>query len=374
MKPVWVVGAGPAGASTALALLSQGVEVTVLERRLGVGPRVCGAFLDAEAIRHLDSLGLKETAQNKGIPVTSTTISVGSGKERLLNFKEPGLALSRPVLEQILLDAVRERGGKVRFGVVAKREVFPVVGIRGPGLTPEDSPTLSADQVIWADGRFSGEDPARLMKKENVWYGWNASFSRIAQKPGEMSLFFLPYGYVGILTFKDGTSNLCGLKRREDAPLDWGAVFHETRAQSPCFRRRTEGATLLSPWRSVGPLPFTGGLRSPEGEFRVGDAVAVGDPFMGEGIGRALGSGPLLVQAWALHPSWDEAFFVAFRRLWRSAYGRRFKLGNMFRWILNRPRFSNLALKAVLARPCLIKFFLPFFHNTGKVGELGVEC
>lgn len=356
-----MVGAGPAGASVALALLGRGMEVTVLERRPGLGSRVCGAFLDAEAIRHLDSLGLGKIVREQSVPVPSTWVSVGSGRERCVDFPMPGLALSRPDLERILLDAVKERGGKVRWGVVATAEDFRTVSVQGPGLTLEEPRTLSGDVVIWADGRFSRQDP--IEKGPHAWYGWNATFSGIAQKPGEMSFFFLPNGYIGILTFKDGTSNLCGLQRRQASLLDWGAVFEETRTQSACFRRRTEGSTPVTPWRGVGPLPFTGGLGPDDGAIRVGDAAAVGDPFMGEGIGRSLGSGSLLARAWDLHPEGGDAFYTAFRHLWRSSYGGRFKLGNAFRWLLNHPLFSRPVLNLALAQPGLVQLFLPLFHG-----------
>lgn len=450
MKTVLVVGGGPAGASAALGLLGLGMDVTILERRPTFGPRVCGAFLDEEAVSHLNALGLENKVRALGVEVVSTWVSTGSGKERRLGFPASGLALPRPDLERLLLDAVKERGGKLRWGVAAKthltrmspsplegesrdgggvdggrprlshppprssdrasrkcregeppsggedeRTIFThgkynvvgndepcgrrrhegadegraegpgVVSVQGPGLTPAEPRELFADMVVWADGRFSCQGSPAIVNRSPAWYGWNASFSGIAQAPGEMSLTFLPNGYVGILTFKDGTSNLCGLIRRQESPLDWDTVFEEARDQSPPFRRRTDGAMLLTPWRGVGPLPFTGGLRPDDGMIRVGDAAAVGDPFMGEGIGRALASGPLLTQAWTQQPT-HEGFNDTVRRLWNVSYGRRFQLGNGFRWILNHPWVARPALSSVLLRPSASKILLSLFHGYSK--------
>lgn len=357
------MGAGPAGASTALALLKRGVDVTVVERRLGLGPRVCGAFLDGEAIRNLETLGIGESVHARGVPVPSTLVSVGSGPDHRLNFTTPGLALPRPELEEILLEAVKNRGGKLRWGATAKRLSPQEVSVQGPGVTPADPPTLFADTVIWADGRFSRQEGPPPKNRIHGWYGWNATFSGIAQKPGEMSLYFLPNGYVGILTFKDGTSNVCGLKRRGKIALDWASVFEETRNQSPSFKHRTEGATRLSAWRGVGPLPFTGGLRSDDGSIYVGDAAAVGDPFMGEGIGRALGSGPLLIQTLGTALPQNVDFQKKFHQQWSASYGRRFWLGNLLRWLLNHPRLSAIVLNSILKRRLLAEGLLPIFHG-----------
>ncbi len=375
------------------------MDVTVLERRPAFGPRVCGAFLDAEAIRHLDSLGLKDKARALGVDVLSARVSVGSGNERALALPVPGLALPRPELERILIDAMVQRGGNLRWGVIAQPEepnhaVYPPPRVEeegvpkgafvpegrmrgsgrrrvllGTGIGSGETHVFSADLVIWADGRFSGQGPPAIKKGPPAWFGWNAVFKDVDQLPGEMSLHFLPDGYVGLLTFKDGTSNLCGLKRRRGTPLDWETVFNETKERSPSLQRRMERATPLSPWRGVGPLPFTHGLRPDDGRIRVGDAAAVGDPFMGEGIGRALGSGPLLAQALRLSSSGNDSFYEIFRRLWRTSYGRRFQLGNILRWFLNHPRVSIRALDSLLARPMIARFLLPLFHGGFRTGK-----
>ncbi|MBK8574996.1 MAG: FAD-dependent monooxygenase [Elusimicrobia bacterium] len=363
MTTALVVGAGPAGASAALALLGEGMEVNVLERRPCVGPRVCGAFLGAEAVRHLDTLGLGDRARDQGVLVSSTKVSVGDGKERTVHFPVPGLSLPRPELEQILLDAVKERGGNVRWGASGKPAGPAAVSVQGPGWTPADPPIISADYVIWADGRFSGQESTSKGYAGPAWYGWNATFSGVDQPPGDMSLHFLPDGYVGLVTFKDGTSNLCGLKRRRGNSLEWGTVFNETKEQSASLRQRMAHATLSSPWRGVGPLPFTGGLRHDDGLIRVGDAAAVGDPFMGEGIGRALGSGPLFAQAWNQQFPHDDALNKTFRRTLNVSYGRRFHLGNVLRWVLNSPRMAGPILNLAVGQPRLARILLPLFHG-----------
>jgi len=56
--PVVVVGAGPTGVTTALALAVHGVPTVVLERRAEVHPLPRAVHLDDEAVRVLQSIGV----------------------------------------------------------------------------------------------------------------------------------------------------------------------------------------------------------------------------------------------------------------------------------------------------------------------------
>jgi hypothetical protein len=84
---------------------------------------------------------------------------------------------------------------------------------------------------------------------------------------------------------------------------------------------------------------------------------------MGEGIGRALGSGPLLIQALGTALPQNVDFQKKFHQQWSASYGRRFWLGNLLRWLLNHPRLSVITLKFILKRRRLAKALLPIFHG-----------
>ena len=54
---VVVVGAGPAGAATAILLAEHGLSVRLLDRARFPRPKICGEYLSPEAPRLLDRLG-----------------------------------------------------------------------------------------------------------------------------------------------------------------------------------------------------------------------------------------------------------------------------------------------------------------------------
>jgi 2-polyprenyl-6-methoxyphenol hydroxylase-like FAD-dependent oxidoreductase len=55
---VVVVGAGPAGAATAILLAERGHAVTLLDKAAFPRPKICGEYLSPEGARVLDRLGV----------------------------------------------------------------------------------------------------------------------------------------------------------------------------------------------------------------------------------------------------------------------------------------------------------------------------
>ncbi len=63
---VVVVGAGPAGAATAILLAERGWSVALLDKAGFPRPKICGEYLSPEAARILDRLGVLKTVDQAG--------------------------------------------------------------------------------------------------------------------------------------------------------------------------------------------------------------------------------------------------------------------------------------------------------------------
>src|SRR2546422_10933307 len=85
---VVVVGAGPAGAATAILLAGAGHAVTLLDRARFPRDKICGEYLSPEASRILDRLGALKAVEAGAPPLPGMRITpppgppVGGGHPR----------------------------------------------------------------------------------------------------------------------------------------------------------------------------------------------------------------------------------------------------------------------------------------------------
>jgi 2-polyprenyl-6-methoxyphenol hydroxylase-like FAD-dependent oxidoreductase len=351
MDEVLIVGAGPAGLSAALALSARGLAVTVFEQHPAPPPRVCGAFINPEGTRHLATLGVLDEVRQAGA-VAVTTARLAATRDREVDIPidrdgVSGLAVPRPVLEQVLADNLTRRGGVINWGSrvahANRDDVGWCLDIRNGTATSQRRAPL----LIAADGRFSSLSGRQPTRGRQGWFGWNATWAGVQNPPGHLSLHFYRSGYVGVLVFGDGLTNVCGLTRRHlgDSTTSWEEVCSHAVGEQPALAHLLRGANRVSAFRGVGPLPFSSRMWSAGGPLLAGDAAAVGDPYMGEGISRALGTGPaLLASLGDAHDVADATIQPVYARVWRQHYHPRLRLGTATRLLLAHPRVMSAML------------------------------
>jgi len=367
-----VVGAGPAGLSAAIALRGAGADVIVLEQHTLPPPRVCGAFINPEGASHLEALGVSRLLLDAGaVPVTECRVTWPGGRDArvpIVRGGRAGLALPRPTLERVMADHLVSLGGAVRWGARVLRTDRDGEGWSVEMLSGLTRHVATAPLLIVADGRFSSLSGRQTRKTRAGWFGWNATFAGIDQEPGSLSLHFGRDSYVGLLTFNDGSTNVCGLTHSDGAgPLRWEDVLAAGVGQDRVLADLLRGATRVDAFRGVGPLPFSRAMWGGLGPLVAGDAAAVGDPYMGEGISRALGTGPVLTAALASGGLKAIAGVAArYNTIWRARYRSRLWVGTVARRILDRPRLAAPLLGRVVSRPALLRFVLSVAHGPGR--------
>ncbi|HYW50530.1 MAG TPA: FAD-dependent monooxygenase, partial [Gemmatimonadaceae bacterium] len=217
-----IVGGGPAGAASAWALASQGLDVIVLDKAVFPRDKPCAEYLSPQGSRILDAMGVLGTveqagaAQLAGMRVRSPDGGVIHGEfaaqHGFSGFRDRGLALRRRHLDPILLSAARRAGASIREGVGVEHLVIEggiVCGVRA--RIDGELRELRAPLVIGADGLRSNvarklDLSARLPWPRRVAFVAHYRDVRGIGAHGEMHVE--RDGYVGLADVGHGETNV----------------------------------------------------------------------------------------------------------------------------------------------------------------------
>jgi flavin-dependent dehydrogenase len=375
---VIVVGAGPAGAATAILLAEQGARVLVLDRARRRHPKICGEYLGPEAARILDRLGVLKAldaagaAPLRGMRITAPDGTAVTGTHRAIGawrpYRDHALGVARDTLDGALVDRLRARPADLREGV----RVTDVVreGPRVVGVTAADGPgparVFRGAVVVGADGRHSVvaqrlgcRRPHRLRRVALVTYAEGVDGCR---DHGE--IFIDPPDYAILNPLAPDRINLSLVVPVEHlAP--WSArleTFFSARVrQLPHLAARLAGARRVAPVRALGPLAYRVVPPREEGVLLVGDAGGFYDPLTGEGIFTALREAELAAEAIAgalRTGDLGRSLQDRLARARRAAFRDKHVFTRALQAIVGRRRVANLAGRVLARRPHLVDLIL----------------
>jgi geranylgeranyl reductase family protein len=317
-----VVGAGPAGAATAILLAEQGFSVVLLDRARFPRDKICGEYLSPEGARILDRLGVLSTVEARGArPLRGMRILAPDGTLLVGDYPADGpwhgyrphaVAVRRRVLDQALVERAREVGVSVREGVRVvdllhdgRRVAGVVAEPVGPGLRPAGAERVLARLVVAADGRASVVAERLGLRRPHRWLhrlALVADVEGVSCDPERGEIVLAPPTYSILNPVAAGVGNLSLVipleeGRRHKANL--AEYFDATTRALPGFRDRLRDAQRTGPVHALGPLAYDVLPPRDGGVILVGDAGGFLDPFTGEGIYAALRSAELAAEVGA---------------------------------------------------------------------------
>ena len=389
---VIVVGAGPAGATTAFYLAQSGLDVLLLEKARFPREKVCGDGLTPRAVKALVGMGISVTEQdgwvrNKGLRV------IGAGKRmelpwpELASYPGYGLVRTRHDLDETLARRAQKAGARLLESVTVTGPVLSertgrITGVTARLTDGEDGErTYAARVVVAADGNSSRLSVAMGLRKRDdrpLGVAVRTYFKTPRHDDDYLESWLdlwdgdrlLP-GYGWIFGMGDGTSNVgLGLLNTsaafghtdyhallrtwlEGMPAEWG--FTEENRTQPI-----RGAAL--------PMGFNRTPHYYQGLLLAGDAGGMVNPFNGEGIAYAMETGEILartiVQALArARRAETERVLAGYPRALSEAYGGYYAVGRVFVKAIGRPGLMRFATKHSMSRPALMAFALKLLAN-----------
>ena len=373
---VVVVGAGPAGAATAILLAGDGYQVILLDRARFPRDKVCGEYLSPEASRMFDRLGVLKAVEARARPLCGMRITAPDGtvivgdyprEGRWRGYRDYALTIPRRDLDAILVERARELGVTVREAVRVTDIVLAgqrVVGVEAVGLHPHAGPQrITASLVVAADGRASVV--ARRLGLVHP-HRWLARVALVAYAEGIATdrargeIFLAPPAYAIVNPMADELANLSlvvplSVARHHRGHL--GAYFDRATRALPGLGARLGAARRVSPVRALGPLAYRVAAPAHDGVVLVGDALGFLDPFTGEGVHTALRSAELAAEVAgpALRTGDLSRAALAPVHARRAAEfdGKR-RVATLLQLIIGRPRLASHVVRRLRRRPAAL--------------------
>lgn len=344
---VIVIGAGPAGLTTARALVTEGRSVVVLEEHEHVGQPVhCTGLLGLDAFNELDLP--KHTIRT----VLRSARFRGAGG-RTIAVDAHGVAaavVDRAAFDRELARGAVEAGADIRCGHRVQRiQIDPhrvVVCATVPDGAGERIEGRACVLACGAQYRFNRQlglgIPRAYLQTAQV----EAPFATLDSVEIDLDRTIAPGGFAWVVPFAtdDGTAARVGLMASSDAASRF-ARYHtalSTRFAIP------DHAAFQKPRLKVLPL---GPVRRTYGDrvIAVGDAAGLAKPTTGGGIYYSLLSGKIAAEILTDRlkaDRLDRESLRTYEAQWRARLGPELRAGLAFRTLA--ARFDNRAVDALL--------------------------
>ncbi len=369
-----VVGAGPAGTTTALLLARAGWTVALVEKHIFPRRKVCGEFISATNLPLLKELGIADYYLSHGGPpvervgLFANNTIITATMPHLDNAPSKwGRALGREHLDSLLLDQARLAGAQIWQPWSAtqfqKQDNFYTCTL----TQKEKTEIISGKIMIMANGSWEKglSQSALPPHKPTDFLGFKAHFTQSDLEANLMPLLVFPGGYGGMVHTDNSRITLsCGIMRktlshtRKIHPgLSAGeAVAHHIISFCQGARHVLNKAQREGQWLSVGPL--RPGIRPlyNNGIFFVGNSAGEAHPIVAEGISMALQSAWLLADLLINKQADLNQVGREYTRKWTAHCASRIRAANLFTQIAIHPRAVAFLLPLFKHFPQLITY------------------
>ncbi len=381
---VIVVGAGPAGSTTAIFLAQQGYDVLLLDRHQFPRDKTCGDAVPAGAIEILNRLGMQDkiaasVERGELYPLEGMRLVSPKGYELDASFRKGREGSDSYVAPRIYFDTLIQQHA-IDSGATFKQ--MPVLGPllengRVIGVKAKSNGSVQeirSQVVIGADGVTSSITRAlrpkpKQHKDAHRAVALRAYIEDIEELPGQVEFYMydeiLP-GYAWIFPTGNGQANI-GLGMRLDKFRAKKQSLEEMLTaflEIPNIKKRLKHGGKL---RDVATWQLNFGSQKQlqhvyDGALLVGDAAGFINPLTGGGIHNALISAKFA--AWTVHEAMQkgntsrQAMKVYEQRCYDAMWGSMKRSYRMQSWLMKFPFLIDFLVRRMRENSQLAQTFL----------------
>jgi flavin-dependent dehydrogenase len=386
-----VIGAGPAGATSALLLAQAGWSVAIVEKKLFPRRKVCGEFISATSLPLLQKLGILDfyvaeagpEARQVGL-FAGDTILASAMPLANHTLGQWGRALGREHLDTILLNRAVEAGAKLWQPCEVKSWQRKASLFVTTISCEHNIEQITSRVLIMANGSWERgpKDSKAILHQPSDLLAFKAHFTQSDLGVDVMPLLAFRGGYGGLVHSDKGRVTLSCCIRRDRLQklrqrylgMSAGeAVLRHISSECLGVRQVLRAAQREGRWLSAGPIRPGIRRQYAEGVFYVGNVAGEAHPIVAEGISMAMQSGWLLSQV--LLKAKDKMMVNKnlaeigrnYTNQWRGNFAKRIRAAEVFAYVAMRPWMVAILLPLLKWFPAILTYGATL---SGKINQV----
>jgi len=382
-----IIGAGPAGSSTALNLADTGLNIAIVDSCTFPRPKVCGDALSGSVLQTLKKFpgNIAEEFQKFEPKLKSTGVRFISPNLTILDLPlttetdktidNPGYLCKRIHFDNFLFKHLEDHSNIV---IYQNFKINNIIRNNRKIIVKSNDSEVNARMLIGADGANSIVSKSlanNRIHKEHFSSSVMAYFENVSGFHPEnyIELHFLKEllpGYFWIFPMQNNTANVglgCLSSKVIKKKLNLKNIFNDVISKHPEISLRFKSASRISDLQGKS-IPLGSMKKQISGERFIlcGDAAGLVNPFTSEGISYAMRSGIMASQQ--IRKCFDkndfsEKFMQEYDRNINNKFQEEFRINYKIQKLSSYPWLFNFVVNKINHNPELKDLFISMYNS-----------